>query len=85
MKNKLMFPVDIGDTVYLPFDHSVSKYKVTSFTWDGVLLWAWLENPEYNEMDRRIYRCLSYDIGRTIFLTEAEANKKAGFEDVESH
>lgn len=72
----LYLPCEIGDEVYLLSGvDDIYPYKVDSFEYNGVL-WANLVNNDYVPEHRSVKRCISFDLGKTIFLSKADALAK---------
>lgn len=67
-------PCEVGDTVYVICGF-VSEYKVQQIIYDGIFLWADLLNEKYAIPDNTATRCISFDLGKTIFLTKEEAEQ----------
>lgn len=70
-------PCKVGQTVYVTFSNFYAEYKVSEFIYDGTFIWAKLINEEYEPQNRKILRCFSFDINKTIFLDEKEASLKS--------
>lgn len=62
------FPCRVGDKIYVDFGVSVAEYTVDDFVYDGYLIWCHASNESYSPENRNIYRCISFDLGKTIFL-----------------
>lgn len=70
----VVLPVKIGDIVYTTYGGNLSEYKVKSFIIND-FCWAELVNKEYVEEYKLIKSCISFDFGKTVFLTKEEAEK----------
>lgn len=70
----VVLPVKIGDIVYTTYGGNLSEYKVKSFIIND-FCWAELVNKEYVEEYKLITSCISFDFGKTVFLTKEEAEK----------
>ena len=70
----LRLPCRIGDIVYVPIQISIAEYKIKSMTFNGASMYfKWdLLNGVYVRLDGFTSR----DIGKLVFLTREEAEKK---------
>ena len=68
-------PCKVGDIVWVVCG-DISQYKITEFWYDGVFFNFRGENNEYVEEHKR-FRFFDERIGKTVFLTREEAEKKS--------
>lgn len=70
----LRLPCRIGDIVYVPIQISIAEYKIKSITFNGASMYfKWdLLNGVYVRLDGFTSR----DIGKLVFLTREEAEKR---------
>lgn len=73
-KGVVVLPIKIRDTVYTTYGGNLSKYEVKSLVIND-FCWAKLFNEEYVAEYKLIKSCISFDLGRTVFLTKEEAEK----------
>ena len=65
-------PCKVGDTLYFPISHRVLAYDVISFKYDGQYVKVVMEN-RISKSQMTLYK---ENVGKTIFLTKEEAEKK---------
>lgn len=69
-------PCKVGDTVYVPTRNFISELRITLVsvdTSDGAMYFSWLLNSGiYPNLDG----FSGYELGKTVFLTREEAEKK---------
>ena len=70
----VVLPCKVGDKVYITCG-DISEYIVDWIKYDGITIWAELKNEEYSKEYRTTIRCISFDLGKTVFLTREEAEK----------
>lgn len=80
-------PCKVGDMVYAPTRNFVSEFRVSQFDFGGYeepYLWVEWYLTKGITGDFRIDGISAYEIGKTVFLTraEAEAALKGGQDDV---
>lgn len=72
----LSFPCDVGEKIYIILGDDILEYTVTDFKYDGHFIWCHAENPAYCAEHRSTYRCISFDLGKTIFTNRTDAEKE---------
>ena len=72
----LNFPCDVGEKIYIVLGDDILEYTVTDFVYDGNFIWCHAANPAYCVEHRNIYRCISFDLGKTIFTSRTDAEKE---------
>ena len=72
----LDIPCDVGDKIYVILGNEILTYTVDDFVYDGTFIWCHASNPNYCSEHRSTYRCISFDLGKTIFLNKIEAERK---------
>lgn len=69
-------PCKVGDTVYVPTRNFISELRITLIsvdTSDGAMYFSWMLNDGiYPNLDG----FSGYELGKTVFLTREEAEKK---------
>lgn len=69
-------PCKVGDTVYVPTRNFISELRITLIsvdTSDGAMYFSWMLNAGiYPNLDG----FSGYELGKTVFLTREEAEKK---------
>lgn len=83
------FPCAIGDEIFIVVGDNISRYRVVSFSFDSATTWVKAVNEEYADEYKSTTRCLTFDLGWTIFLTERAAEnsiaKRRNKTDAEIH
>lgn len=72
----LNFPCDVGEKIYIILGNDILEYTVTKFVYDGNFIWCHAENSLYCAEHRNVYRCISFDLGKTIFTSRTDAEKE---------
>ncbi len=73
-KGVIVPPCKVGDTVYVVNSFAVSEYRIESIKWDGLMFAFRGENEDYAD-DCWVFNFFEDRIGKTIFLTRAEAER----------
>lgn len=68
-------PCKVGDTMFITIGDSIIRYEIKRFEIDDLMIWAKGVNNDYAGDVRTVTRCISFDLGKTIFLSEEEAKK----------
>ena len=68
-------PCKVGDTMFITIGDSIIRYEIKRFEIDDLMIWAKGMNNDYALDAQTVTRCISFDLGKTIFLSEEEAEK----------
>ena len=68
-------PCKVGDTMFITIGDSIIRYEIKRFEIDDLMIWAKGVNNDYALDAQTVMRCISFDLGKTIFLSEEEARK----------
>lgn len=64
----------VGDTLWTTYGGSLSNYEVKDIVIND-FCWAKFFNEGYVAEHKFLMSCLSFDLGKTVFLTREEAEK----------
>ena len=68
-------PCKVVDTMFITIGDSIIRYEIKRFEIDDLMIWAKGVNNDYVWDAQTVTRCISFDLGKTIFLSEEEAEK----------
>ena len=61
--------------MFITIGDSIIRYEIKRFEIDELTIWAKGVNDDYALDAQTVTRCISFDLGKTIFLSEEEAEK----------
>ena len=61
--------------MFITIGDSIIRYEIKRFEIDDLMIWAKGVNNDYALDVQTVMRCISFDLGKTIFLSEEEARK----------